>query len=57
MAQRFTEQLVVRVDPEMRSALEADSAENERTVAQTVRRAIRLYQSPAGQTIAAKASR
>lgn len=51
MAQRFTEQLVVRVDPEMRAALEADSAEHERTVAQTVRRAIRLYQSAAGQKL------
>ena len=57
MAQRFTEQLVVRVTPEMRAGLQADAEPAERTEAQSVRRAIRLYLSPAGQALASKASR
>jgi predicted HicB family RNase H-like nuclease len=34
---RLTEQLVVRVEPELAEALAADAAENGRTVAQSIR--------------------
>lgn len=40
MAERqkeFTEQIVVRVDPEMQRALKQDAEQNGRTVAQTIR--------------------
>ena len=57
MAQRFTEQLVIRVDPEMRDALERDADGSERTVSQSARRAFRLYLSDAGQTLVAETTR
>jgi predicted transcriptional regulator len=34
---------MLRLDPDMKAALEADAAENDRTVAQTIRRACKQY--------------
>lgn len=38
---KLTTQIIVRVDPELRAALEADAAKNGRTLAQTVRHVLR----------------
>lgn len=37
------QQMMVRMPAEMVEALKADAARNDRTMAQTVRRAVRLY--------------
>lgn len=39
-AKELTEQIVVRVNPDLREALEKDARENGRTVAQTIRFAL-----------------
>lgn len=39
----LTDQLVLRIDPEMRAKLQSLADENDRTEAAEVRRAIRLY--------------
>jgi hypothetical protein len=48
----LTAQVVLRLTPELLAAVERDAEANERTVSQTIRRAIERYVADAGTFIA-----
>lgn len=54
MSAEKSAQIMVRMTPDLLDALKRDADENERTVAQTIRLAVKRFLSAAGSVSAAK---